>query len=202
VSSTHTTPGSVRQGPERALVTGGRVFLRYPTPEDAEPYVELRRASRAEQEPWEASLPEGGDFQPWERAGFDRFYEHANTPTSQRHLICENDTGRIVGQVSIGSVVRSAFRSCYIGYWLGTPFTGRGYMTEAVRLMTRRAFAKAPAGLDLHRCEINIASGNARSVGVARRAGYRLEGFSPAYLHINGRWTDHERWAAVREDWR
>ena len=95
------------------------------------------------------------------------------------------------------------------GRWADGPITpeeyagvagheGRGLMSEAMQLVLREAFGP----LRLHRVEATIQPGNLPSIALARRNGFRLEGFSPRYLKINGRWRDHERWAINAEQWR
>jgi [ribosomal protein S5]-alanine N-acetyltransferase len=86
----------------------------------------------------------------------------------------------------------------YLGYWVGAPFEGQGYMREGLALALRRAFG----ALKLHRVEANIQPENARSIALVKRAGFRREGYSERYLKIAGRWRDHERWAMTVEDYR
>jgi [ribosomal protein S5]-alanine N-acetyltransferase len=107
-------------------------------------------------------------------------------------------TGEIVGYFALSQIVRLGFQSAYIGYDGSAPHAGRGYMTEGLELMLRRVFRV----LRLHRVEANIQPGNTRSRALVERCGFRLEGFSPRYLKIGGRWRDHERWAMTVEDWR
>jgi RimJ/RimL family protein N-acetyltransferase len=59
-----------------------------------------------------------------------------------------------------------------IGYWCRTKFTGRGYVTEAVRGITAFAFD----ALGAKRVEIRCDSQNLASASVAERAGFLLEG--------------------------
>ncbi|MDP9475516.1 MAG: GNAT family N-acetyltransferase [Actinomycetota bacterium] len=59
-----------------------------------------------------------------------------------------------------------------IGYWVRSSFAGRGYATEAVRAIGAFAFKH----LGARRVEIRCDSLNHRSVKVAERAGFRLEG--------------------------
>ena len=83
-----------------------------------------------------------------------------------------------------------------LGYAIGAPYAGEGYMTEGIELVLRHAFG----AMGLHRLEANIQPGNEPSIALAKRAGFRLEGFSPRYLKIDGRWRDHERWAILAEE--
>ena len=59
-----------------------------------------------------------------------------------------------------------------IGYWVRTPFGGRGYITEAVAAITRHALTVLKA----NRVEIRMSSRNLRSRRVAERLGFSFEG--------------------------
>jgi len=98
----------------------------------------------------------------------------------------------------VNEIVRGAFQSGYLGYWVGGPYARQGYMTEAVGLVLRQAFGR----LGLHRVEANVQPHNAASTALVRRLGFRLEGRSPRYLKIGGRWRDHDRWALLADEWR
>ena len=60
-----------------------------------------------------------------------------------------------MGVINVSGIVRSAFRSAYLGYYAFVPHVGPGYMTEGLALALRWAFG----GLHLHRVEANIQPG-------------------------------------------
>ena len=67
---------------------------------------------------------------------------------------------------------RGVTQAASLGYWLGLPYVGRGYMTEAVRAAVRFAFET----LHLHRLEAATMPNNAASIRVLERNGFRREG--------------------------
>jgi RimJ/RimL family protein N-acetyltransferase len=60
-----------------------------------------------------------------------------------------------------------------VGYWLGVDFWGRGIATDAVRQLTRLAFARHP---ELRRLYAVPFTGNRASARVLEKAGYTREG--------------------------
>lgn len=182
--------------PHQAVEVGREVYLRYPHPRDREAFVALRAQSREHLAPWEPRPPAG--FDAFGHDQFDFVYKLRRQPTQERLLIFTLAGDVLVGQASLGAISRGPLQSAYLGYWIGAAHAGRGYMTAAVALMLRHAFET----VKLHRVEANIQPHNEPSRAVAQRNGFRLEGFSPRYLQIDGVWADHERWAMTVEDWR
>ncbi|MFF8267919.1 GNAT family N-acetyltransferase [Streptomyces sp. NPDC016562] len=137
-------------------------------------------ATIEEYEPYAARLAEGDV-----RAGF---------------LVCELGTGALAGFVNVNNIVRRAFQCGALGYGAFAHAAGRGLMREALGLVLAHAFAPAAeGGLALHRLEANIQPANAASIALVRGSGFRREGLSPDFLHVDGAWRDHERWAITAE---
>jgi ribosomal-protein-alanine N-acetyltransferase len=108
------------------------------------------------------------------------------------------EEGALAGAITVSEIVRGPFCSAYLGYYAFTPHSDKGYTTCGIAAVVTDAFKVH----GLHRLEANIQPENAASRAVVRKLGFRLEGYSPRYLKIAGRWRDHERWAITAEEWR
>lgn len=103
----------------------------------------------------------------------------------------------LIGVINLNEPVFGIFRSAYLGYYIDSEFAGKGYMSEGLGLALDYAFGDR----EFHRVEANIQPRNLPSIALVKRLGFRLEGFSPKYLCIDGDWRDHERWAILAEEW-
>ncbi|MGN1423262.1 MAG: GNAT family N-acetyltransferase [Oscillospiraceae bacterium] len=64
----------------------------------------------------------------------------------ETYAVCLKTDGRAVGSVGLippmQSHVKISGNEIEIGYWIGVPFWGNGYIPEAVRAMQKRAFVE------------------------------------------------------------
>jgi ribosomal-protein-alanine N-acetyltransferase len=167
-----------------------RVEIRPPSRRFEAEFLAAARRSRALHRPWVHA--------PATREAFALYLKRHQRPTHAGHFLVERSTQQLLGVINLTEIVWSSLRSAYLGYYLFVPHQERGYMTEGLGLVLRRAFGE----LGLHRVEANIQPGNQPSLRLVERLGFRREGFSPRYLKIGGRWRDHERWALLAEEWR
>ncbi|WP_405746191.1 GNAT family N-acetyltransferase [Streptomyces sp. NBC_01525] len=169
------------------LATGPRVGIRHFTPDDRAEFTARARESATLHRPWL--------YPPSDADAYAGYVAKLREPAREGFLICERDGGSIAGYLTINNIVHGAFRCGAIGYGGFVHAAGRGLVSEGLRLVLRYAFDV----LGLHRLEANIQPGNERSLALVSRAGFRLEGFSPDFLLIDGAWRDHERWAITSE---
>ena len=127
---------------------------------------------------------------------FDKHLKRFDLPAHVGYWVL-TEADELAGVVNINEIVRGSFRSGYLGYYAFVPHNGQGYMTTGIKAVVSRAFR----ALRLHRLEANIQPDNDASRRLVQRLGFKLEGFSPRYLKIAGKWRDHERWALTAEEW-
>jgi [ribosomal protein S5]-alanine N-acetyltransferase len=166
---------------------GPTVHLRPPRMADLREFLTAVRQSR--------NLHRGWVSPPSSPASFRAYLNRTKQDDFRAFLACNQETGAIAGVITVSQIYRGPFQSAYLGFYAMEGHQGHGLMREALGLTLRAAFGQ----LKLHRLEANVQPANARSIALVKSLGFRLEGFSPLYLKIAGRWRDHERWAILRE---
>ena len=135
---------------------------------------------------------------PWEPV---RALDYATEPV-QRRLVAESldryahgfalplvitEGDEVVGRITVSDIVRGAFQSAHLGYWVSEERTGRGVATAAVAATAALAYGTH----GLHRLQAGTLVHNLGSQRVLRRNGFTPIGLAPRYLQIAGRWQDH-----------
>ena len=156
------------------------------TPDDAPALAQLYRLNR--------------DFlAPWEPLRSDDFFTEDAQRIAIQNALREHEQGRnlplvivdeeasIIGRITLNGIVRGAFQSCSVGYWVSQSAGGRGVATAALKQAISIAFGE----LGLHRIQGETLLHNLASQKVLERNGFVRYGMAPTYLKIAGRWQDN-----------
>jgi [ribosomal protein S5]-alanine N-acetyltransferase len=155
------------------------------SPDDAPALARLVRDNREFLGPWEPLRDERWFTEEAQRDEVAYALGRAELGLSVPRVVLDGD--EVVGRITLNNVVRGAFQSCSVGYWLAERATGRGVATAALGEMLRIAFGE----LDLHRVEAGTLVHNVASQRVLAHHGFTRFGLAPQYLKIAGRWQDH-----------
>jgi ribosomal-protein-alanine N-acetyltransferase len=158
---------------------------RHVTLDDAPALAELLRVNRAFLAPWEPARSDGYFSVDGQRAEIRAALGRQAQGMALSHVILD-DSGELVGRITLNGIVRGAFQSCSVGYWVGAAANGRGLATAALRNIRRVAFEE----LELHRIQAETLRHNVGSQRVLERNGFVRIGLAPTYLNIAGRWQD------------
>lgn len=136
---------------------------------------------------------------PWEPLRDESFFTVAS---QERHVqesvsdaesgrsirfVIESDDGEIRGRMNINNIVRGAFWSADLGYWIDVARQRRGLASRAVA----RVLEYSHVELRLHRMQAATLLHNVGSQRVLLGNGFERIGLAPKYLRIAGEWQDH-----------
>ncbi|MGV3464988.1 MAG: GNAT family N-acetyltransferase [Heyndrickxia sp.] len=107
--------------------------------------------------------------------------------------IFKMDNDELIGTIGLFRILRDPLQSAIIGYSLSKNHNGKGYATEAVKLVVDYAFST----LKLHRIEAGVMPHNIGSIRVLEKAGFDKEGIAKSNVKINGKWEDHQVLAII-----
>jgi ribosomal-protein-alanine N-acetyltransferase len=104
------------------------------------------------------------------------------------------EEGRVVG--AVGLILAPAHDRAELGYWIGAPYWGRGYATEASRAVVRWGFE----GLGLRRIHASHFPRNPASGRVLEKLGMRHEGTLRQHVKKWDEYLDLESWGLLADE--
>jgi RimJ/RimL family protein N-acetyltransferase len=125
-----------------------------------------------------------------------RFEETGLWGEDEGMLLMTDSNDEVVGEIEFYPIVDylTGFELSYLVF--GTAHQGKGYATEAVRLMTEYLFAFRR----INRVQLAIHPENEASRRVATKAGYTLEGLMRSCWFHRGKFHDLETWSILRDE--
>ena len=184
---------SVRPEEDLEIIRGQRLTLRHPAISDYDRWAELRASSRAHLTPWEPAWAYDDLARSMYRRRLRAYAKDIRDDTAYPYFIFDGATDALIGGITLSNVRRGSAQTASLGYWMGAPFAGQGYMHAAVETLLPAAFGL----LHLHRIEAATMLSNIASIRVLEASGFTREGMASAYLKINGRWEDHLLYARI-----
>jgi ribosomal-protein-alanine N-acetyltransferase len=177
-------------------IEGDGIMLRVPQMADFAEWSALRETSRNFLGPWEPIWPVDDLTRGAFRRRLKRYAEDLRTDQAYPFLIFRAGDDVLVGGLTLANIRRGVAQAGSLGYWIGAPFAGRGYMTAAVRALIPFSFG----AIRLHRLEAACIPTNAASMRLLEKTGFQREGYARQYLCINGTWQDHVLYARLASD--
>src|SRR5215470_4729397 len=111
-----------------------------------------------------------------------------------RYAITRSADGQLCG--GIGLRMDEPHRHAELGYWLGVPYWGQGYATEAARAMIKYGFET----LGLHRIYASYVPTNVASGRVLQKIGMLREGLMRGHVCKWGKFLDLEYYGMLNTD--
>jgi [ribosomal protein S5]-alanine N-acetyltransferase len=133
---------------------------------------------------------------PYSEQDAKEFLARINSGDEVRKAVTLRTDGQLIG--GVGLRLDPKHNNAELGYWLGVPYWGNGYATEASREMLRHGFEE----LGLHRIYASHFHHNPVSGKILRKLGMRYEGCQRQHYRKWDQFVDSELYGLLREEWR
>lgn len=180
----------------QVVIAGEGLYLRPPEARDYEIWAALREDSRGFLTPWEPSWPIDDLTRAAYRRRLRRYALDRERDEAHAFFLFRAADDRLLGGLTLSNIRRGVAQTGTLGYWMGAPYAGQGWMTRAVAAACRHGFDK----MSLHRIEAACLRSNLASRALLERNRFHLEGAARSYLKIDGKWTDHLLFARIADD--
>jgi ribosomal-protein-alanine N-acetyltransferase len=178
------------------IVHGDDVYLRMPQMNDYAEWAELRAQSREFLIPWEPAWTSSELTRTSFRRRLKYYARDLKEDMGYAFFLFDKDEDTLLGGLTLSNVRRGVTQACTLGYWIGNPHAGQGFMTAGVSAVIPFVFD----ALSLHRLEAACLPHNEASMKLLERTGFTREGRARRYLKINGIWQDHVTFALLEDD--
>ncbi|MDE1566670.1 GNAT family N-acetyltransferase [Aquabacter sp. P-9] len=178
------------------VIPGRGVYLRVPQMQDYPAWRDLREESRAFLTPWEPLWPADDLTRTAFRHRLRRYARDMMSDEAYPLFIFHERDHVLLGGLTLSNVRRGVCQAASLGYWMGAPYAGKGYMRAAVSAVLPVAYE----ALRLRRIEAACMTNNMASIHLLERLGFIREGYARQYLCINGNWEDHFLFARLASD--
>ena len=146
-----------------------------------------------------ASRPEVfGEYNPLHQMSKTEAEKVFESPLELKPFFVEKKDGSKIGFITHFHVLHVAGKQLEIGYSLVPTERGKGYCTEAVRIMVDYLFLSR----DTMRIQACTDTRNLASQKVLEKAGFKKEGTMRKYFFIRGEFRDAFLYSILREDWK
>ena len=133
---------SVSFSEQTPAIAGDTVLLRAPQMSDHAEWAALRDASRDFLTPWEPTWPADDLTRAAFRRRIKRYAEDQRGDLAYPFFIFRKTDSVLVGGLTLANIRRGCAQAASLGYWMGAPYAGQGYMTAAVAPSCRSRSAR------------------------------------------------------------
>lgn len=98
---------------------------------------------------------------------------------------------------AVGAAIQAKDVRGELGYWIGKPYWGHGYASEATQAFVQYAFES----LELNRLYATCLRRNTASANVLQKLGMKQEGCLLQHVYHRGNFEDLDEYGLLKQDW-